>query len=297
MQLSDQQITEIDTLCATAQAHDGHEALSEHKVLELRSMRRSGFCAALTRDEAGTLVGYAQASKAQESWAIEYVVHPDHRDANHEVARELLTTTKQLIALAGGGDVHLWVKQPDEDDDAIAAEEGFARGPELFQMRRSLPLEAALASRALKTRPFRVGHDEKAWLALNARAFAEHFDQGAWDEQTIADRESQPWFDPEGFLLYEEEGHLLAFCWTKVHKDANGEIGEIYVIGVDPDAQGRGLGKSIVIAGLEHLADRAIPVAMLYVDADSDAAISLYRSLGFAVAFADRAYLARIEPR
>ena len=104
------------------------------------------------------------------------------------------------------------------------------------------------------------------------------------------ERERQPWFDPDGFLLHERDGRLAGFCWTKVHEPEDGvmsegieqELGEIYVIAVDPDFQGRGLGRQLVLAGLASLWDRGVSAGMLYVDHDNEAARKLYFSLGFA---------------
>ena len=146
-----------------------------------------------------------------------------------------------------------------------------------------------------------------AWLEVNNRAFRGHPEQGSWDLATIYERERQGWFDPDGFLLHERDGRLAGFCWTKVHEaeddeanDASSEqLGEIYVIAVDPDFQGHGLGRQLVLAGLASLCERGVSTGMLYVDRDNDAARKLYFSLGFSDDHTDRAYVidvSAIEP-
>jgi mycothiol synthase len=145
-------------------------------------------------------------------------------------------------------------------------------------MRCSLPLDEPST---LAWRPFRPGQDEEAWVRVNNRSFADHPDQGQQTVATLETQEREPWFDPEGFVLYEEDDELLGFCWTKVHRDHAPPLGEIYVIGVDPDAHGRGLGRGLVLAGLDWLHRAGLEVGMLYVDADNEPAVGLYRSLGF----------------
>jgi mycothiol synthase len=68
-------------------------------------------------------------------------------------------------------------------------------------------------------------------------------------------------------------------------------MGEIYVIGVDPDFHGRGWGRALTQAGLDWLAGQGLTVGMLYVDADNTAAVSMYRSMGFSDDHVDRSYL------
>ena len=125
-------------------------------------------------------------------------------------------------------------------------------------------------------------------------AFAAHREQGGWDRETLQQREQEPWFDPDGFLLHERDGRLAGFCWTKLHTDHDPPLGEIYVIAVDPDFHGLGLGKQLTLAGLDSIARRGIAIGMLYVDADNTAAVRLYDRLGFTVHRTDRAYVGDI---
>ena len=187
-----------------------------------------------------------------------------------------------------------WVYGATDDDDRDAAAQGLRMVRELYQMRRPLPVEPETdGAPRLATRPFEVGRDEAAWLRVNNRAFASHPDQSSWTPADIAAQEAEDWFDPEGFLLLEsDDGMLQGFCWTKVHPatDVDPSMGEIYVIGVDPDWHGQGLGRALVLAGLAHLAHRGLRVGMLYVESNNTPAVHLYRRLGFTIHQVDRAY-------
>ena len=148
----------------------------------------------------------------------------------------------------------------------------------------------------LPTRPFRTGVDEAAWLVANNREFAGHPEQGQWDLPTLLEREHEPWFDAEGFRVLEVDGRIAGSCWTKIHRDADPPLGEIYVIGVDPDFQGRGFGRGLTLAGLDWLSGKGLTVGMLYVDGANAAARALYGTMDFRDDHVDRAYLGRFGP-
>ena len=140
---------------------------------------------------------------------------------------------------------------------------------------------------------YRGTDDDAELLRVNNAAFAWHPEQGGWTDADIAERRAEPWFDPDGlFMAFDEQtGELLGFHWTKVHNEG---LGEVYVVGVDPAAQGRGIGATLTLIGLHHLADRlsgnSQPTVMLYVEADNSAAVNTYRRLGFEVFGIDVAY-------
>ena len=125
--------------------------------------------------------------------------------------------------------------------------------------------------------------DADEWLALNNEIFIVHPDQGDWVMQDLTNRMNESWFDADGFFLARDKGKIIGFCWTKIHNDRvnEGAIGEIYVIGVNPDSHSSGLGKALLITALRYFKSKAIKESMLYVDADNHAALILYKKLGF----------------
>lgn len=193
--------------------------------------------------------------------------------------------------------VHGWTEQSDQEQLSL----GRVRVRLLYQMRRPLPLERPLveATREITVRPY-TDDDAEGFLAVNNRAFEWHPDQGGWSLQNLHDRLSEPWVDRNGFLIHESADTsgtptIDGFCWTKVHPATALDValGEIFVIASDPSTHGTGLGRALTVAGLEHLASEGLETAMLYVESTNDAAVSLYRKLGFAVHLRDAAYLDR----
>ena len=162
-------------------------------------------------------------------------------------------------------------------------------------LRVDLPVAPISVPPDSKLRNFVPGRDETTWLEQNNAAFADHPEQGAWLPADLDERTHEPWFDPSGFLLLEIDGQLAASCWTKVHELHPDRFGEIYVISVHPDFQGRHLGRIMVTQGLDILHKKGVSRAMLFVDNSNENAKALYHSLGFAVEREDR--LVRFERR
>ena len=264
--------------------------LNDHLRLDLAQGPRAGFVAALAHDTAvddtDALVGYGQASAGNEGYVIDGIMLSEFAGDIDEAEYQLLTAL--LGALPTDAAITWWA-HPDETSAAIARRLGMHPDRRLLKMERPLPIEAG-AHVAL--RPFRPGADDAAWLEVNNAAFAEHAEQGGWDLAALHQRQAEPWFDANGFLLHERDGRLAAFCWVKIHPadDGTAPVGEIYVIAVHPDFHGQGLGRELTVAGLLRMCEVGAGTAMLYVDAANTAAVRLYEQLGFTIATSEQSY-------
>ena len=257
--------------------------LSEEAELRLRHGGPPGGQDVVLR-EADTVVAYARLDDGD----AEMVVHPAARGRG--LGGKLLD---RVIELAGHRPLSVWAHGDLPGSAELLGSRGFHRARVLLQMRRGLAgLDADPAPElpdGLRVESFRPGRDEEAWLRVNARAFATHPEQGSWTLDDLRLREAEPWFDPDGFLLAwrgePDGGELLGSHWTKVHPPGDvlpdERVGEVYVLGIDPDAQGLGLGRALTDLGLVHLRSRGLRQVLLYVDEDNAAAVRLYEGRGF----------------
>ncbi|XUL89822.1 mycothiol synthase [Streptomyces galilaeus] len=285
-ELTPDQAGTVLALIAEAARTDGQPAVSEQGRLQLRGGARPGVQhLLLTLGE--ELVGYGQLEDTDpvEAPAAELLVHPSHRGHGHGRA------LGSALLAASGKRLRVWAHGGHPAARHLAQVLGLALFRELRQLRRSLAdleLPEPVLPEGVTVRTFVPGADDAAWLAVNAAAFAHHPEQGSLTQRDLDDRKAEAWFDPQGFFLAERAGELVGFHWTKVH--AEEQRGEVYVVGVLPGAQGGGLGKALTTIGLRHLASQGLPTAMLYVDADNKAAVSVYERLGFTTYETDLMY-------
>jgi mycothiol synthase len=304
-QLSDRDLADLGALVTAAADADGVAPLSEHALLHLRTDAGPHARHAVVRapgSDAGLLaVAHVDLAGASDHATAEIVVRPEQR--RHGIGSALLAAAGEL---AGDSPLRIWAHGNLPAAQGFATTHGWERVRELWQMSRPLtdPLPDAPLPTGFTLRAFRPGLDDDAWLAINAAAFAHHAEQGAWEAADLQQRMAEPWFDPAGFLLLVDDatGELAGFHWTKVHPagdaagsggagtagaavaDAagvSGQVGEVYVVGVAPGFQGRGLAKPLTLAGLAHLRGQGLAVVILYVDGDNEAAIRTYSGLGF----------------
>jgi mycothiol synthase len=239
------------------------------------------------------LAGYGHLERGgnRQGSTAEVVVDPSRRRAG--VGTALVCALEQALS-PHAQTLGLWSHGNLPVARAFALHAGYSMVRELWQMRRPLrsetiSLPAVLLPEGFRTRHFVVGRDEQAWLAVNTRAFVDHPEQGRMTRHDLDQRIAEPWFDAQGFILVEDirgpEPLLAASHWTKVvpaeDPAVSATAGEVYVVGVDPAYQGRGLGRTVTILGLAHLRQKGLTEAMLYVDADNQAAIATYSRLDF----------------
>ena len=299
-QMNASSLLDVSALIEDAWRADGTRPLNDHLWLDLRDGGREGFAGIIAREEGRThIVGYCQVSRGNESWSIDLIVHPHYRYDSLEIAPEMMTTALDIVASEGGGQVHWWVFEPSRAHKQIAEAVGLSPGRRLLQMRRPLPLESDVIAEIshFHTEPFHIGLDEQQWLDLNNAAFAQHPEQGGWTMETLTSRMQQDWFDASGFRVHRHNGTMASFCWTKMHHENSTAIGEIYVIAVQPELGGQGLGRKIAIAGLDALHHKGAQVGMLFVDADNASAVAMYTSLGFSVHHEEHSFVGNIADK
>ncbi len=304
------EIAAVSLLLEEATEADGVRPLSEHVALHLRHGGDAPVRNLLMYAPDGQLAGYAHldVTDVVEGSSAELVIAPAHRRRGY--GRRLVA---EVLAATPDGRLRLWSHGEHAGATELARGMGLERSRALWQMRRSLfaPLPAPAIGRGVTIRTFRPGVDDRAWLELNALAFAHHPEQGSWTRSDLRRRIDEPWFDAAGFFLASRQAgdaeQLVGFHWTKVHggteharpdgtdhvhaheglgphtHDTHGHepMGEVYVVGVHPQEQGHGLGRALTLIGLRHLRSIGLGEAMLYVDADNVAAIRLYTDLGF----------------
>jgi mycothiol synthase len=258
------EITEVTRIADACEAVDGASPLDEAARIALAD----GVATAVVRDGGFALLHDGDLSLA---------VHPDHRGKG--VATDLLQRTSYDGALTA------WSHGNHPAAARLAASHGWDRVRDLWVMRRStaLPLPPLDVPDGVTIRSYRDS-DAADVVAVNAAAFAHHPEQGAMDADNLARRMAEPWFDPAGLLVAEDASGMLGFHWTKQH---DSRLGEVYVVGVAPGAQGRGLGTLLTLAGLHHLAGLGVDEVLLYVEADNAPAVAVYSRLGFEHAEAD----------
>lgn len=289
-------------LISAATEFDGVAPVGEQVLRELAHARTEHLL--VTDPESGAaekgIVGYLSLSPPRDGGPgmAELVVHPRARRRGIGAAM-----VRAAVAKTNGHN-RFWAHGTLEPARATASALDLVPVRELVQMRRSLRslvgVPGPIPVPGVRIRTYAGPADDAELLRVNNAAFATHPEQGRWTAAELAERRHEPWFDPAGlFLAFADSGdRLLGFHWTKVHLDQPG-LGEVYIVGVDPAAQGRGLGRVLTSTGIAWLArrlagsevpsDRA-PTVLLYVESDNVAAVRTYQSLGFSTYSVDTAF-------
>ncbi len=302
--LSQGVLDDIRRLIDEATQIEGHRPVGEHKYSHL-AVGAAGWVGVLAYQDS-RLVGYAHTRwnprGTTPRLAVEVVVHPELYGS--DVARLLLWETRSVLGRAGGGVLYLWVHRVDDPHDTLAVRLGFKVQRELAFMSRRLdePPREPQVPDGVVLRAYRPDVDDDEFLRVNNAAFEGHPENGGWDRAELALRRAFDWFDPDGLIMAWRGDRCVGFHWTKWHSHDSDEVpahepvGEVYVLGIDPDEQGTGLGRALLLAGLRHLYARECRQSILYVDRANTGAVKLYESEGFAVEYLEVCYEDVVAP-
>ncbi len=245
---------------------DGIEAFGEQTLFNLASPSVTH----LLLTKPGAIVAYGQIDRH----SAELAVHPQYR--RNGIGGALLDAVKARDARAA-----VWAHGDLPGARALARSRSLNPTRELVYMSADLDPSARLpqvpAGMMLTTF---TEADASDWLRVNAAAFADHPEQGRLTHADLQERISQPWFDPRVFwLARDDSGELLGYMWVK--REPGADTAEIYVLGVSPTAQGRGVGKFLTEYALAHMATVGVTTMDLYVEGDNAPALATYTRYGF----------------
>ncbi|GAA2173977.1 mycothiol synthase [Agrococcus versicolor] len=247
--------------CAAA---DGASPVNDQALLEARRGERT----IVDLDGSGDAMAVVATGEAAGGAAaeVELAVAPERRGAG------LGTRLGERIA-AEHPAFEAWAHGDLPASRALAERLGMQRIRTLLQLRAPVPADAVVDARL---RPF-VAADADAWVAVNAAAFATHPEQGRLTARDLADRRAEAWHDDANLLVAPGADGLDGYAWIK----PEGDVAELYALGVAPHAQGTGLGGILMQATFARMHALGHDTAHLYVEGDNEPALGLYRSRGF----------------
>ena len=285
--LSKSQQESVLALIKASHDFDGTPAIAEHVLLHLRhGGDRSDSHLVIEENKEVIVYAHLDTTDLVAGPSVEAVVHPQHRGKG--LGSLIL---KEAIKICGDR-TRIWSHGDLPAAKAIAASLKLERLWSNLLMSKSLGEIQPVTSK-YPIRTFIPGLDTQAFLTLNNNVFADYPDQGGWSEDDLKVRINESWFDDKGFFVAEDKGELIGFCWTKIHgahtHSHSGEdndhgheaLGEIYVLAVNPDYKGQGVGRDLTITGLNYLKYQGLNNVMLYVGVENKPAFKLYKSLGF----------------
>ena len=278
---------QVLSLIKAAQEFDNTPAIAEHVLLHLRhGGDKADSHLVLQKDN--QVIAYTHLDKTDQvaGPSVELVIHPEYRRSG--IGSQLLKSAIEIC----GQKMRLWSHGDLPAAQLLAQSNNFIKVRTVIQMSKDLT-EVLPINTDYQIRSFLPDLDNQAWLTLNNQAFANHPEQGNWSEADLSIRVNEDWFDEKGFFVAQDKDQLIGFCWTKIHgghshthqtdsdHHDHDPIGEIYVMAVSKEYEGRSIGKALTITGLNYLKYQGLSSAMLYVDEENKKAVNLYKSLGF----------------
>jgi len=205
-----------------------------------------------------------------------------------DVLRALLEAVDAVVLDHGAHGTQMWIRHATAEDVVTAVAAGYAVERRLAVLGCQLPaptgnqeLPDGVHIRAA------TPDDAEAVVAVLDAAYRGSPD-GRWDRDRFAQHTAADWFRFEDLLVAEDADGLLGLHWTKRRDDTTGEV---FNLAVAPRAQGRGLGRHLLDAGMTHLGDVGCDEVLLWVDLANEAAVRLYTRAGFTTRWEDVAFV------
>jgi len=237
-------------------------------------------------ETAGNLVGYVDIAP---EFIIGQVIlncfiHPDHRRKG--LATKLYGFATHRARELGMKVALVNIAKGNVDAKSVLSKLGFRFVRRFLQLRLDMAKVhwQGIDRTALPYRHLQRGEEDKLTQIQN-HSFAGSWGYNLNTVEEIIYYTSLTNCCPEDIILACDGDKIIGYCWTRITYETatGGRKGEIFMLGVDPDYRGRGVGKGVLLAGLSYLKSKGLQVAELTADSKNQAACALYRSVGFKV--------------
>ncbi len=229
----------------------------------------------------GTVVGYMELFPEVRIGRVilDGLIEQPHRRIG--LAKKLLQQTLIQARNLGVKTAHVNVRESNKEARTALENTGFYIISHYLELELDLKKLSEPSKASLPIRP--LGANELDRLTdIQNRSFA-----GSWGFSPNTVEEIKHAAGPgnggvEGVCLAVDGEKTAGYCWPRTQEDGRGNSwGRIGMLGVDPDYQGRGLGRELLLTGLSFLRGKGHDTAQLTVDSENTVAYNLYRSVGF----------------
>ncbi|HEX77052.1 MAG TPA: GNAT family N-acetyltransferase [Dehalococcoidia bacterium] len=231
---------------------------------------------------AGNIVGYADVAPELDIGRVVlgFLVHPEHGAKG--LAAKLIDCATRRATELGAKAVHVNIPQDSVRVKRLLCKRGFRFVRRFLELRLDVSQARLPNISQLAPRCRHLQRGEEAELAqIQNRCFADTWGYNPNTTEDVIHRISLPHCSPEDVILACDADKPIGYCWTRTKLGGNMGKGCIYMLGVDPDHRGRGIGRQVLVAGLAYLKSKGLRVVELTVDSENKAACALYRSVGF----------------
>lgn len=277
----------IVQLAAAAEAADLVPPFSEQPLMDLAAARETQRQVVAREPETDRVIGAALIDMVGSS--VELTAHPDHRRIG--VGSRLLAAARAALA---GKEIAVWAHGDLPAASAFATAHGGSAKRTLLCLGRSLTDrddEMARPDRPdIKLTTFVPGDDDAELLRINAAAFSWHPEQGRFSQEELDQRKGAAWFNEKYLRLAHVDGQVNAFVWVKPPIGAETSA-ELYVLGVHPNAQGRGIGQYLTREALILARNTTARRMILWTEDTNEAALRTYEATGFSEDVRDVQYM------
>lgn len=214
------------------------------------------------------------------------LVHPDWR--RRRLGTRLLDEVEQKAAVAGSKYLDIQVQAQAEAGRRFLE----ARGCRAIHYGWHMILHDVDSTPAPEWPPgygirtFVPGEDERTSVEIENQSF-----HGEWEYTPVEVGEIEgfvrsPAFRADGILYATHHGQVVGECWNWIEQGEHSaqteeKRGDVWCLCVHPRHRTQGLGRALLLAGVQWLREQGVTAAYLAVDGANERAKHLYESVGF----------------